>query len=131
MSKDKLRLTAYLEHIVEAIQRIERYSENMDKTMFEASELVQDAIIRNIEVVGEAANNVLKHHPDFAATHSGLPWGKAYGTRNALAHGYYQVDLDIVWNTVTNILPSLRGDIEVLLDSMGDNDKPAASRPNF
>jgi uncharacterized protein with HEPN domain len=108
MSKDKLRLNAYLEHIIEAIQRIERYSENMNKSMFEASELVQDAIIRNIEVVGEAADNILKHHPDFAEAHSGLPWGKAYGTRNALAHGYYQVDLDIVWNTVTNILPSLR-----------------------
>lgn len=131
MSKDKLRLTAYLEHIIEAIQRIERYSENMNKSMFEASELVQDAIIRNIEVVGEAANNILKHHPDFAEAHSDLPWGKAYGTRNALAHGYYQVDLDIVWNTVTNILPSLRRDIQTLLDDMSDNDKPAASRPKF
>ncbi len=103
----------------------------MNKSMFEASELVQDAIIRNIEVVGEAANNILKHHPDFAEAHSDLPWGKVYGTRNALAHGYYQVDLDIVWNTVTNILPSLRRDIQALLDGMSDNDKPAASRPKF
>jgi uncharacterized protein with HEPN domain len=46
MSKDKLRLSAYLEHIVEAIQRIERYSQNMDKAMFETNELVQDAIVR-------------------------------------------------------------------------------------
>ncbi len=131
MSKDRLRLTAYLEHIIEAIQRIERYSENMDKSMFEASELVQDAIIRNIEVVGEAAYNIRKHHPDFAEAHAGLPWGKTYGMRNALAHGYYQVDLDVVWNTVRDKLPRLRSDIQTLLDGMADSNKPAASRPKF
>jgi uncharacterized protein with HEPN domain len=120
MSKDKQHLSAYLEHIVEAIQRIERYSENMDKAVFEATDMVQDAIVRNIEIVGEASNNIRKHHPEFVEAHADLPWGNAYGMRNALAHGYYQVDLDVVWNVVKRDLPRLRDDIQALLDGMTD-----------
>jgi uncharacterized protein with HEPN domain len=65
-------------------------------------------VIRNLEVVGEACNNVVKHHPAFAQQHPQVPWGFAYEMRNALSHGYFKVDLDIVWATVTADLPGLK-----------------------
>lgn len=122
MSRDKLRLPEYLQHILDAIGRIERYTAGMDKQAFESNELVRDAVIRNIEIVGEASYNIRKHHPDFASTHADLPWGGAYGMRNALAHGYYAVDLDLVWNTLMNDLPALARDVEELLNELRHRD---------
>ncbi|MFD1554536.1 DUF86 domain-containing protein [Paraburkholderia silviterrae] len=118
MSRDKLRLPEYLQHILDAIARISRYTAGMDKQAFESDELVRDAVIRNIEIVGEASYNIRKHHPDFVGAHANLPWGGAYGMRNALAHGYYAVDLDVVWNTLLNDLPTLARDVQELLDEL-------------
>jgi uncharacterized protein with HEPN domain len=118
MSRDKLRLPDYLQHILDAIERINRYTSGMDKQAFDANDLVRDAVIRNIEIVGEASFNLRKHHPEFAAAHNELPWGGAYGMRNALAHGYYAVDLDVVWNTVQRDLPDLARRVQILLDDI-------------
>ena len=71
-------------------------------------------MIRNLEVIGEACNNVAKNHPDFAQKHAQVPWGFAYEMRNALAHGYFTVDLGIVWQTVQNDLPALRAQVAAL-----------------
>ena len=73
-----------------------------------------DAVIRNLEVIGEACNNIAKNHPDFAAQHATVPWGFAYEMRNALAHGYFTVDLAIVWQTIQNDLPSLHKQVTEL-----------------
>ena len=73
-----------------------------------ADRKTQDAVIRNLEVIGEACNNVTKNHPDFAAQHATVPWGFAYEMRNALAHGYFNVDLAIIWQTIQNDLPALK-----------------------
>ena len=72
-------------------------------------------MIRNIEVIGEACNNVAKNHPDFAAAHASVPWGFAYEMRNALSHGYFMVDLTIVWRTIQQDLPDLRSQIAKLV----------------
>lgn len=108
MSRDKsLRVKDYLGHILQAIARIERYTMPLDRTAFLADELVQDAVIRNFEIIGEACNNVVRHHSEFAAAHPEIPWGFAYEMRNALAHGYFKVDLEIVWQTIQADLPNL------------------------
>ena len=73
---------------------------------------MQDAVIRNFEVIGEASNNIEKQHPEFVASHSDLPLAYAYQMRNAIAHGYFKVDLEIVWNTIQRDLPSLRARIQ-------------------
>lgn len=70
--------------------------------------MVQDAVIRNIEVVGEAANNIRKHAPDFAQQHAQVPWEVIYAMRNRVSHGYFRVDLDLVWKTVKIDLPELQ-----------------------
>lgn len=74
----------------------------------------RDAVIRNLEVIGEACNNVAKNHPAFASEHSVVPWGFAYEMRNALAHGYFTVDHAIVWQTIQQDLPKLKSQIPVL-----------------
>ena len=68
---------------------------------------MQDAVIRNLEVIGEAYRNIERRYPDFAETHPELPLSFAYEMRNALAHGYFEVDLEIVWKTVEQDLPEL------------------------
>ena len=116
MSKaDVLRLTDYLEHISEAIQRIERYTDDMDEVVFLEDERTQDAVIRNFEIIGEAARNIQRYHESFALAHPEVPWAIAYEMRNALAHGYFKVDLEIVWKTVQNDLP----DLKIKVDRVG------------
>ena len=66
----------------------------------------------HFEVIGEASNNIEKQHSEFVAPHPDLPLAYAYQMRNAIAHGYFKVDLEIVWNTIQRDLPSLRARIQ-------------------
>ena len=106
------RLGDYLAHVLEAIDRIERYTAGMNEATFLQDALVQDAVIRNLEIIGEASRNIEKRHPEFAARHPELPLAFAYQMRNAIAHGYFKVDLEIVWRTVRNDLPTLHRQVE-------------------
>lgn len=108
MKGDPERLFGYLEHILQAIARIEKYTEDRDKDAFLQGEMVQDAVIRNFEIIGEASRNIARHYPEFATAHPELPLAFAYEMRNALVHGYFKVDLDIVWKTIEKDLPPLR-----------------------
>jgi uncharacterized protein with HEPN domain len=118
MSRDQQRLQDYLAHIIQAIQRIHHYTEDMDEVGFLENELVQDAVIRNIEIVGEASNNIDKYYQDFAKLHPELPLIFAYEMRNAVAHGYFKVDLEIVWKTIKNDLPVLEQQTKDVLQQL-------------
>lgn len=125
MSSDKQRLQDYLAHIIQAIERIYQYTEDIDEVGFLQNQMVQDAVIRNIEIVGEASNNIDKHYPDFAQSHPELPLVFAYEMRNAVAHGYFKVDLEIVWKTIRNDLPNLEQATKTVLQQLveqADND---------
>ena len=102
-----LRVTDYLHHILTAIERIERHTTDVDELGFLNSELIQDAVIRNIEIIGEAANHILRVDATFAASHPEIPWQVMYAMRNRLSHGYDKVDFEIVWKTICNDLPQL------------------------
>jgi uncharacterized protein with HEPN domain len=86
MMRDPQRLSDYLAHIIEAIDRIDEYISDIDEVMFLNNRLVQDAVIRNLEVIGEASNNIEKQFPEFAVEHPELPFSSAYQMRNAIAH---------------------------------------------
>ena len=110
MSRDRQKLADYLAHILEAIQRIQRYTEDLAEPDFLQNQLVQDAVIRNfeiIEIIGEASRNIERHYPDFAKAHPEVPLAFAYEMRNVLAHGYFQVDLELVWKTIERDLAAL------------------------
>lgn len=83
----------------------------MDELAFLNNELVQDAVLRNIEIIGEASNNIQRVAPEFAAQHDAIPWQVMYTMRNRVSHGYDTVDLEIVWRTIQSDLPGLYAQI--------------------
>jgi uncharacterized protein with HEPN domain len=119
MSKsDALRLPEYLRHILEAIERIQRYVDDMSEVAFLKDQKTQDAVIRNLEIIGEASRNIERYHKQFADEHDYLPLGNAYEMRNALSHGYFKIDLEIVWKTIQTSLPALHSQIKQLLEQI-------------
>ncbi len=112
---DPLRVADYLAHILEAIRNIQEYTEGMSRSEFMIDRKTQDAVIRNLEVIGEACNNLSKNSPDFVAAHASVPWGFAYEMRNALSHGYFKVDHAIVWQTLQDDLPTLQKQVAALV----------------
>ena len=116
--RDELALRDYLEHIQQAIDRIQRYLTDIDHAAFLANEEKQDAVIRNREIIGEAAGNIQRHFPDFATQYPDFPLKAAYGTPNLLAHGYFKVDLDVVWKTVDRDLPILAIQVSEIISTL-------------
>lgn len=108
MTRDAQRLPDYLDHIIQAIDRILRYTSNLTEDDFLHSDIVQDAVIRNFEIIGEASRNIERRYAGFAAAHPEIPFSFAYEMRNVLAHGYFAVDLEIVWKTIKANLRPLR-----------------------
>lgn len=118
MSRDPLRLHDYIDHILEAIGRIQNYCTALNETGFMSSPLIQDAVIRNFEIIGEASRNIERVAPDFVAAHPELPLSFAYDMRNVLAHGYYKVDLAVVWKTIEKDLPYLQKQVALARDTI-------------
>ena len=129
MSRDPQRLPDYLGHILEAIERIQAYVADVDEVGFLSSKLIQDAVIRNLEVIGEASRNIEHVHPEFAAAHPELPLAFANDMRNALAHGYFKVDLEIVWKTVQRNLPDLHAQITEVSATLSRNSDHEGMEP--
>ncbi|MFZ2958943.1 MAG: DUF86 domain-containing protein [Candidatus Ozemobacteraceae bacterium] len=126
MSKDNLRIPHFIDHILQAIKRISRYAQGLDEAAFLANDEKQDAVIRNIEIIGEAARNIERNYPDFAAQHQEIPWTDIYLMRNRLSHGYFSVDMELVWKTVQQDIPGLEKQILHLrqnLENEGDQDR--------
>ena len=96
-----------LRDILEAIERIERYVVRGEKA-FRESELIQNWIVHHLQIIGEAGRSV---SPQFRQPHTHVPWSKIIGMRNILAHDYFGIDLDIVWDAATKDLPPLKQQI--------------------
>jgi len=102
----------YLNHIFECIQLIEKYVSNISKDQFYQSVLIQDAVIRRFEIIGEAVKNVSKL---FKEQNPNIPWKEMAGMRDVLIHEYFGVDLEDVWSTCVNDLPPLKEQVLKLL----------------
>ena len=111
MSQEPHQLDDYINHILAAIGRIQRYCADADEGVFLQNEMLQDAVIRNFEVIGEASKNIDRKFSDFLRNNPSLPLIDAYEMRNALAHGYFKVDLEILWNTINKHLPDLHAGV--------------------
>ncbi|MBD3203744.1 DUF86 domain-containing protein [Candidatus Woesearchaeota archaeon] len=103
----------FLKHILGNIEKIEDFSKNMSKEEFIKEDLKQYAIIRAIEVIGEAVKNLpssfRKKYPDVA-------WKEIAGTRDIIIHQYFGIDLDIIWNIIKKELPVLKKEIKIILE---------------
>lgn len=122
MSKHPVRIEDYVGHMIDAIDRIRTYTENKSQQDFERDTLCQDAVLRNLGVLGEAAKRVLNEAPSALEANSGIPFARIYGLRNQIEHGYDTVDMEIVWKVVVKEIPSLRPKLEALLRNLPSTD---------
>lgn len=102
----------YIGHIAEAIEKVERYVKGLTYEQFSKDEKTVDAVIRTLEIIGEASNNISK---EFQNTHTEFPWSKIISMRNRLIHEYFGVNEEVVWGTCMDDLPLLKKQIEKLL----------------
>ena len=104
----------YLRDILEAIGRIERYTENMNFEDFSNNELIQDGVI-SLEIIGEAVkylpDDIKKDYPE-------VEWRKIAGLRDILIHAYFGVDLEIIWDIVKNKVPELKEMVKKILSNL-------------
>ena len=105
MVKDDL---AYIEHILDCIRKIKEFSEGLSFKEFSGNELVQDAIIRNIEIIGEASKKISS---DTKQIYFEIPWKEISGMRDKLIHDYLGVDVEVVWRTIKEDIPILERQI--------------------
>jgi len=104
--------SVFIKHILESIERIEEYVKEISEKQFFEETQVQDAIIRRIEIIGEATKNLPN---GFRKKHSEVPWSEITGARDKLIHGYFGVDLDLTWDIVKKDLPDLKEKVEKIL----------------
>ena len=115
MSKQPRRYDLFLEDMLEAMNRIAEYTEGMSFDDFIQNRMAVDAVVRNLEIIGEAAKNIPASIRQQAAN---LPWDKMYRLRNIVTHEYFSVDHALIWDISTNYLPHNRADLELLLETL-------------
>lgn len=101
------RLSDYLNHIQQAASDACSFIDGLSKNDFLADKRTQNAVIMSLVIIGEAATNVMDSFPEFAGQHPEIPWRNMRGMRNRIAHGYFDINLDVVWDTVQMALPEL------------------------
>ena len=114
------RLLDYLEHMLEAARLTCAYSEGLDKNDFLADRRTQQAIIMNIIIIGEAAARLVNDYPELVDRYPNVPWRNMRGMRNRMAHGYFDINLDTVWNTVEEAMPQLIEQLSAIRDAVAN-----------
>ena len=102
----------FLEDILRATEKIEKYTNGLDCERFRSDEKSVDAVIRNLEIIGEASKNIPAELKDKFPQ---IPWKKMMGLRNIVAHEYFGVDLNIIWEIASKNLPGVKPEIERIL----------------
>ena len=106
------RELTYLGDILDSIQRIESYTTGVSKESFLENFMMQDALMRQIEIIGEASNSISN---DFQEKHASLPWSQMRAIRNKIVHDYRGINLHVIWDTIQNDLPALKKQVRNIL----------------
>ncbi|MFB1490635.1 MULTISPECIES: DUF86 domain-containing protein [unclassified Thiocapsa] len=113
---NELRLCDYLEHVQQAATDACSFVDGLSKNEFLADKRSQQAVVMSLIIIGEAATKVMDRHPEFTQAHASVPWRSMRGMRNRIAHGYFEINLDVVWDTVQTALPALLKQLPALRD---------------
>jgi len=105
----KRDILLFIDDILESIKNIEEFTKNLNKEKFSKDNLRQSAVIRQLEIIGEATKNV---PISFREKYSNIPWKDMAGLRDILSHAYFGVDISRVWNVITKDLPNIKIKIE-------------------
>lgn len=111
MKKDPI---VFIGHIIESIELIEGYSQKLTPETFTKDQGMQDAIIRRLQIIGEAVKNI---HSTFRTKHPEIPWKQMAGIRDILVHEYFDVDLPLTWAVVKRELPSVKEKLKKILSA--------------
>jgi uncharacterized protein with HEPN domain len=103
----------YLKHIADALIQVEAYLYEKSFEEFMSNRMLQDAVVRQLEIIGEATRNL---SDDFRGRNRSIPWSQIIGMRNRIAHDYLNVDMEIVWDIISQDLPVLKGKIAELIE---------------
>ena len=116
------RLPDYIDHIQQAAADACSFVEGLSKDDFLTDKRTQLAVIMNLIIIGEAATKVMEGYAGFTHAHPKVPWRNMRGMRNRMAHGYFDIDLHVVWATVQEWLPELRSQLPALRqDAQGED----------
>lgn len=115
MSKRDWRL--FINDMLECIERIEKYVSGLSYDDFIKDDKTKDAVVRNLEIIGEAANQIPM---DIRERYKDIPWAQIVGLRHRLIHGYFVVDYDIVWNIISKEIPDLKIKIKEIFKDQGE-----------
>lgn len=118
------RVADYLDHIEQAALDARAFVMEMSREAFLSDRRTQQAVVMSLLIIGEAATKVMDTAPDFASRHTSVPWRAMRGMRNRIAHGYFDINLDVVWQTVQTALPDL---LERLPEAQADARKNAGA----
>jgi uncharacterized protein with HEPN domain len=110
---ENIRLPNYIDPIHQAASDACSFVEGMDKTRFLGDKRTQSAVVMSLVIMGEASKKVMDRHAEFAQQHAEIPWRSMRGMRNRIAHGYFEIDLELVWDTVQTALPALLAQLKV------------------
>ena len=119
------RLPDYLDHMLEAAQQASNYTEGLCLKDFLADKRTQQAVILNLVIIGEAATKLLKDYDKSLGQHSAVPWRSMKGVRNRIAHGYFDIDLEVVWESVQAALPQLPERLPAIREDANDEENEA------
>jgi uncharacterized protein with HEPN domain len=108
------RLDDYLDHIQQAAADACGFVDGLAKDDFLSDKRTQQAVIMSLIIIGEAATKVMENYVEFTHAHPGVPWRSMRGMRNRIAHGYFDINLDVVWDTVQTALPELLNHLELI-----------------
>jgi uncharacterized protein with HEPN domain len=108
----QLRLPDYIDHMLEATEQACSYVDGFQKEDFLEDKRTQQAVVLNLLLIGEISTKILNDHTDFADRHTSVPWRSMKGMRNRIAHSYYDINLETVWETVDTALPQLRAALQ-------------------
>ena len=121
IGRGKIRIFDLIQHMLDATRLAGSYVEGLSKERFLEDKRTQQAVILNLLVIGEAATRMANDYPEFVARNPMVPWQSMRGMRNRMAHGYFEIDLNVIWDTVQSSLPNLETELRSLLDETGDS----------